>query len=337
LEVTVDGRPLSSIQDYGNLFDVMQVNTFSYDLNQKRNILQNAIVSAVPTADTTNKEFMIVNWLGFLGSCQPNYFHTGLVGNIQVKITLAGNECLILPATASTSESVGYTLSNISYTVDVISINDGIYMPTLQKWLADGKSFSASYKTYQYFQGNSSDYSNTTNFNPSTSSLDRIIVFFTESSAPSGSSLGSYNATTGDNYYFTKTGGSSIYDWQFNIGGNLYPNYRPTGQGQTYFALQKALTSQYDLVGGVDYDNSAPTLSVFANFWSCAVQLDHGSDGGERYRSGLNFNGNYLGCYFNSNKISTASAPNGNVICHVHCETTCVMTIEAGKQFVVSY
>ncbi len=157
------------------------------------------------------------------------------------------------------------------------------------------------------------------------------------SSFPTGSSLGSFNATTGDNYYFTKTGGSSIYDWQFNIGGNLYPNYRPTGQGQTFFVLQKALTSQYDLVGGVDYDNSAPTLSVFANFWSCAVQLDHGSDGGERYRSGLNFNGNYLGCYFNSNKISTAAAPNGNVICHVHCETTCVMTIEAGKQFVVSY
>ncbi len=87
----------------------------------------------------------------------------------------------------------------------------------------------------------------------------------------------------------------------------------------------------------MDYDNSTPTLSLFANFWTYAVQLDHGSDGGEQSRSGLDFSGNYLGCYFNSTPITGASTPNGSVLCRVPYETTCVMTIGAGKQFVVSF
>jgi hypothetical protein len=342
VDVTVDNKPLSSVRDYNGLFNTLQSLTFSQDINSKRTVLQNgAAVSAVPAAASGGQtgEFAISSWLGFLGSCQPSMFDTRLVGTVQVRITLAGPEALVLPAVPSTTSQPGFTLTNVYYTIDCISINDGIYRESIDKWLADGQVFAISYKSFNFWPATSSSYNITGNFNISTHSLDRIIAWITDSAATN-----QLVPATGTNGYFTHTGGNLIVDWQFNIGGPTYPNFRVPNGGATFVQLQKALGHLQDMVGGIDFvmSNANPptnvpsTLTKFqTNFWTCAVQLDHGSDP-DRFRSGLNTAGNSQGAYF-STTSAAGTAPVGSALAHIHCETTCIMYIGMNKQVVVEY
>ena len=71
---------------------------------------------------------IIDTWLGFLGSAKPNFIDTSLLGNVRITITLErGTELLCGGAAGLASDVRTYIIDQQNFSIDVISISDGIY------------------------------------------------------------------------------------------------------------------------------------------------------------------------------------------------------------------
>jgi hypothetical protein len=67
---------------------------------------------------------VIDTWLGFLGSAKPNFVDTSLLGNVRITITLSSGD--IVGGDADANSSV-YEVDKQHFSVDVVSISDGVY------------------------------------------------------------------------------------------------------------------------------------------------------------------------------------------------------------------
>jgi hypothetical protein len=77
----------------------------------------------IPGANMTGRQFVIQNWLGFLGSVSPHVMDTSLMGNVRLHITLTTLQILVANAAMT---GAAFALSNIFFSVDTIDINDGM-------------------------------------------------------------------------------------------------------------------------------------------------------------------------------------------------------------------
>ena len=131
MEVEINGQLISpGCAYYGQLFQTITDTTFGEDVTNRRSLLQNSL--NVTTAPLVNQgtalapiPFTIVNWLNFLGSACPSVLDTNLLGNVRLRITLASANVLVSSTVAVTGAN--YNLTNMFFSVDCISLDDGVY------------------------------------------------------------------------------------------------------------------------------------------------------------------------------------------------------------------
>jgi hypothetical protein len=262
---------------------------------------------------------------------------------------MASNSVLIAQGAAT---AYSYTLSNIYFTCDTASIDDGQFNEIHQMYLAQGGVYEYVFRQWLSFSSVPTSLSQTTNFSLAAQSLNRVLATFVlGGTAGLGSTADYYDPITYNSPYFTRfavgsltiNGGSTpttfnLTNWQFNIAGVYHPTY----QADPYSAFALDMNSMHlsqDTLGGVTPymvpANTALSATVnpwtyFAqNFWVAMVELEEGTD--NSYISGLDTRGNVSQGWFTTT-AATGTGAIASPTCLVFCEVTSSLLVGAGRQ-----
>jgi hypothetical protein len=236
LEIECNGQIIAGgLAGYNHLWNSIVDTTFGQDVLNRRKILQNGADATIPGANTTGRQFVIQNWLGFLGSVSPNIIDTSLMGNVRLRITLTTPQILVGSAAMTVP---GFSLSNIFFSVDTIDINDGMFHAIHDQFLAGGGVYEMPFNNYFSFSS-TGGLSQTTKFSLSSQSLNRVWATFVPGAAFAINTVNGVTGTTGcyqdpvslTSPYFSRIcGGSSGQIVSYGNGTNSTPvTYTTTG------------------------------------------------------------------------------------------------------------
>ena len=197
LDIYVNGQNVQHIARYNQLYNLLQDWKVGYNEKVKK-LGSNNDPSVLFTMDNTgvitkkntyadltdvayntfDQDYVIDDWVGFLGSSQPSIIDTNLFGSIEIQMRLApADVCWV--ATAGTA---GYAISNVYGYIDKLDFKDSRYYAIQESMLNGGGSLSIPYKNYRSYVGSELATTKTTTlrFTESTNSLDKIIFTYFE-------------------------------------------------------------------------------------------------------------------------------------------------------------
>ena len=151
VRVNINGQTISggSNNEYGVLYNIgsrLQQNAHHIKM---LSLCHSGNDVATPTANMTSKQLVIDDWIGFMSSL-PHYFHTGIVGECIIEIVLNQNNCL--PASAASVACV-LALSNIYFTMQVLTFDNDLYSKILETKLMNGETLEIAYTdAYSFFK-----------------------------------------------------------------------------------------------------------------------------------------------------------------------------------------
>lgn len=349
IEVEVNGQLISpGCANYAQLWQIISDTTMGEDCTNRRAVLQKSLNVAAALGNSvteTNTPYVIVNWLGFLGSAQPTVLDTNLLGNVRIRITLSPSSVLITGgAVAPTSQN--FTLSRMFYSVDCISIDDGMYYSLHDQFLGKGGIYEIPFNNfYSFSQSVTATGDGSVKFSLSTQSLNQLWATFAHHSATNCNTLDTadvtFGSTTGigSSRYFLRSA-CGISGYQFNVNNQYVPNYRPN-RDLAYALLMNAYGLSQDTLGGVNKNLGAGTTAL-ANwrdrYWVASVALDHTVASDERFISGLNTLGNVAQMFFEYSSLASVTnnfagaAVSANPTALVFAQTTAVLQVSLGRQ-----
>lgn len=364
VEIEVNGQLISpGCNNYSHLFQILADTTMGEDCTNRRGLLQNGLNVNVPPdngGNQTNVPFTICNWLGFLGSAQPSVLDTNLLGNVRIRITLAPTSVLVSSANAATGTN--YSLGNMFFSVDCISIDDGVYYALHDQFLSKGGVYEIPFNNFFSFsQPITASGDGAVKFSLSTQSLNHLWATFAYGGAapqvadvpgfsfiplsnlpvpvPTGSATGA-----GTSRYFLRSSLGSNLTYQFNINNQYIPNYRPNAN-LAYQLMMNSYNLSQDTLGGVN--KNIGSLDLWRRkYWVASCALDHPTASDERYISGVNTLGNVASGFFeyqNANLTNhqlahignggvTASNLSDNATALIFAQTSPVLQVAAGRQ-----
>jgi hypothetical protein len=136
LEVYLNGVQVSSgANEYNTIARMVKIGKGSNDRNGSYGTLtSNAFIVAGAATVNQTANLCISEWNGFLNDLSTRFLPTSLMGQLQVRITLASN-AVIVPALstgaiatslttnqATNAANMTYTVSNIRFSIDAISV-----------------------------------------------------------------------------------------------------------------------------------------------------------------------------------------------------------------------
>ncbi|PNH09167.1 hypothetical protein TSOC_004216 [Tetrabaena socialis] len=353
LEVEINGQLIGSgCSMYNQLWSIIADTTLGEDVTNRRKVLQGSSdIVAAPTANITNQQFAIQNWLGFLGSCKPSILDTSILGNVRLRLTLAGPQILAMSAAGA---GAGYTLSDIFFSIDTISIDDGLFYQMHQNFLQAGNLYEIPFNSFYSFTS-TGGMSQSCKFSLSTQSLNRCWGCFITganyplSAAPTtGAFLDPITLTAP---YFTRLGNAgtvaygtatnntpvtyALQSYQFNVKGVYSPNWRPD-TNQAYALLMNSYNLSQDTLGGGN--KLLDSLSKWnSGFWVCCQEFEHGSDD---YISGIDTRGSVASCFWQCQGSITVGGnvgtgginPGSSLTALIFVQTTSILRVGAGRQ-----
>jgi hypothetical protein len=165
LEVYLNGVQVSSGQnEYNSMARLIKIGKGSNDRNGSYGQLtSNSFITADTKAQVAN--LCVSEWNGFLNDLSTRFLPTSLMGQIQVRITLANNAVLvpaiasgpnaIIPATltanqATNAASMTYSINNIRFSIDAISVCPA-YNEMLSQQLSREGLLKLNFKEYYTF------------------------------------------------------------------------------------------------------------------------------------------------------------------------------------------
>jgi hypothetical protein len=357
IEVEINGNIVSTGCSFLNhLYQILYDTQCGSDAKNRRSILQNGADGVIPSADVKDVQYCIQTFPGFIDSLSPGVLDTSLVGNCRMRITLANSQCLISTAA---NTSANYTLSNIFFSVDVISIDDGMFRQIHDKFLSSGGVYEYHFNNYLSFTSTGSSLSQSVKFSLSTQSLNRLWGTFVPGQRYA---IKTINGVDGGNHffdpvsksssYFTRIGGGTdgsiitwgsgagtavtytMNNWQFNCNGTYCPNWTPSAEQA--FGL---LMANYGMDSSTG-EGCTPALNSMgawlSSMWCSSARFDHGTDGTSLI-AGMNTLGNQSGGYWScQGQISGAGAGAPSTIMGlVFAQITSSLTVGAGRQCVL--
>ena len=169
LAVEVNGQTLVNLTNYNVLYHALLCMTATEDYQRQRMVAQSNTRSgqASGTCQASDnaaqiREHVVDTWVGFLGSAKPNFIDTSLLGNVRITITLANTD-IIGGDTAANDRN--FTINEQHFSVDVVSISDGVYDAMVDQMLASGAPIEIPFKNYFSFTSNHDSMEQTTAFN----------------------------------------------------------------------------------------------------------------------------------------------------------------------------
>ena len=320
LAVEVNGQTLVNLTNYNVLFHALLYMSATDDYQLQRKVAQantqtgsaggscQRLVSnnAGGNAATTTRQHVIDSWVGFLGSAKPNFIDTSLLGNVRITITLAGSD-MVGGDTAGASNS--YQLSDQYFSVDVVSIADGVYDAMVDQMLASGAPIEIPFKNYFSFSSSqNTDMSQTTAFNVASQSIDRLwavprATTYNNRDAGRVATSPAHPIVANNVPYFNFAACNGS-DFHFKVNNTMYPQWTSKNPQDWWQHTKLAIGDQSNMLAG-----AFPTaLSHYLdNFFVYACQLEHRTDGDERFVSGIDTRGAAAQCYFISSQSTTAA------------------------------
>eukprot|EP01050_Picozoa_sp_SAG11_P015337 SAG11_NODE_1978_length_3972_cov_45.154144_4_plen_436_part_00 len=328
LAVEVNGQTLVNLTNYNDLFHLLLNMTATEDHQRQRMVAQSnvaATAAATPTSNGTTQALVAADagaastrrhtvdtWLGFLGSAKPNFIDTSLLGNVRISITLAPGD-ILGGSTANANNNRTYAVSDQAFSIDVISIGDGIYDSMVDQMLASGRPIEIPFKNYFCYTNLVANMGQTTLFNVASQSIDRLWGTARLQTYSSGNldqeAVGSVPdralsvIKTTPNYFTFK--GDTGRHYQFQVNNTLYPNWQLNTADKLFQHTKLAIGDQGNMLSG-----SVPISAkmYMENFFAFAVSLEHHTDSDERFLSGIDTRGSSANCYFKSDDNGGAAS-----------------------------
>lgn len=330
LEVYLNGVQVSSGQnEYNSMSRLLKIGKGSNDRNSSYGQLTaNAFITADLNQQVAN--LCVSEWDGFLNEVSTRFLPTSLMGQIQVRITLAPNAVLVpcvvsggnavIPTTTMTAGQItnaatmSYSVSNIRFSVDSISVCPA-YNEMLSQQLAREGLLKLNYKEYYTFLA-ANILSN--RFALASTSIDSIYGSLRNSTYNANGQVATqvYSANSGG--YVCNYLSFQCFDPDTNIS-------TPVSNLQTQFSINNVLMPQYleyiedaacdvgfvwDKVGRGAMGIIPTTRENFKKgFFEVPLLLNHPSGMGLSVRSGYNSRGVNSTMIWNLYNIPSATLP----------------------------
>ena len=314
LAVEVNGQTLVNLTNYNVLYHALLYMTATEDYQLQRLVAQaNSADGTAPGTSITaanvavTRQHVIDSWVGFLGSAKPNFLDTSLLGNVRISITLAGADII-----TGTNGAINraYSIADQHFSIDTVMIGDGLYDAMVNQMLASGAPIEVPFKNYFSFTSQNAGMDQTTSFAVASQSIDRMWAIarpanYSDPAQQNVATLPAHDvvAENARPFNFQSCNGS---EFQFKVNSTPYPNWT-TSKAQDWWQHTKlAVGDQGNMLAGAfpwalsQYEN---------NFFVYACQLEHRSDGDERFMSGIDTRGSAAQCFFTSKQSALAADP----------------------------
>lgn len=276
----------------------------------------------------TNLPIVFNSFLGFLSAKCP-IIDTSILGQVRVLVKLAPASVLLVGGTVAPT-AFNYSLSSIFSTVDVISMNDGMYYDMIQQRLAQAP-LEIMYDKYYVFQNGLTAPAQSTRWAVSSQSVDWVMgTFFDTTSRGATSTDLDTQANTSKTF---KRNGIDIYESVFTFNGIQYPNYVPqVPEGTVLVNTLQNLNVIQDLIGGCD-----PAMNDFArwrsSFFAHVHRFNHlpSGDDDNRLISGINSMGQNAQGEWRTTATTNPAPTGAQFYPQVWVKTTATLEIGAGR------
>lgn len=286
---------------YYNLKRNLEVSSDKYMTDDK--VLNQSIIEQIDAADAyavsnhgQKKDLVLNNFLGVTEG-HPCYLDLQLVPEIFLSLQITDNSVLpvqyqgttlgtVSPAVVNpnfTGTQCQFTMENIFFTIQVISIGSGLYSALTDKILSERGSIDFPFKQYQLFSQTDSSAGNSIRGSVSTMSLNRVYGFQRNAATVAagadyepyftqqppipcdGSTTYAFNQAS-DNFI-----SKGIATWQFLINNSPYNLYKAT----TIDAFNHVVCGD-DRTYSKDRGGLVSSQSMWKNnCWCAPVQLNH--------------------------------------------------------------
>ena len=361
LEVYLNGVQVSSGQnEYNSMCRLVKIGKGSNDRNSSFGQLSaNSFIVPPGAAANQTANLCISEWNGFLNDVSTRFVPTSLMGQIQVRITLAPNAVLVpinsagavattLTANAyANAQTMSYTINSIRFSIDAISVCPA-YNEMLSQQLAREGLLKLNYKEYYTFLASNIL---TNRFALSSSSIDEMWGSLRPSTYNQAGQLAlSVPQTNGGGYVCNYLAFKS-YDPDTNV-------YTPTSNLQYQWSLNNVLSPQYlayveDAMAEVPYvwdkvgqgaQGIIPTTraNFKTGFFQVPLRLNHPTGMGFNVRSGYNSRGVNSTMLFNIYGVSPTSTTGGGTTTSdwnniVVVGTTAQLKIGLGRSLAIDF
>lgn len=246
VEVYVNGVQVMSCNEYNSIYRLLKIQRGNPEKDQSIDrLLQNGHINTDNSSDV--KDVMVVDWLGFLGETSTRFLPTDLLGQIQVRLTLAGNEVLVpkqdgvdvgaafTGTGATVAQGISYNLSDMFFTIDSITVDPAYNM--LMRDALQNKDLELNYK--EYYNTTSDHGTNgafVARFSVASQSVDKIYATIrnTNYQDVGAQAYELPSAAMGDRYvanYFRFRNfrdPTKKFEWQFSLNNVKHPQYYAT-------------------------------------------------------------------------------------------------------------
>ena len=357
IELLCAGSPIDQGALQYNTIKRLQNNVFhkldkrDSDMRVINNSYPPDISAATVPATPTN--FCIDEWLGFLGTAEPSFLESGLVGMMSLRIYLADTSVLRLSAAKASGQVLSYELSDIYATMESVSIADGVYDISLAQNIEKQGYLEMVYQSYYSFTDAQTSAANglasSSRFSVASQSINLLMGTVRSTDDTSGAVVTSYNTGTQEEitkggpplgvlkvapyFNFFSRGCGSL---GFIVNNSRYPNYNCSPAD--WFHIMGVAKNE---TGGDSNDRGGLTTAASEwtenNFVACA-RLCHSGDlvpgGNGRRISGFNSMGTSALLNFQSLPAGTGSTPApvvGSVEVFVVAQCSSSLRIGAGR------
>ena len=361
LEVYVNGVSVQQgASEYNTVAQILRNAQSNID---KENSTDRSLSHSYITSDDAvdDETVCISEWVGFLGENSTRYLNTGLLGQIQIRLTLAPTSVLCpkqvavtigdaFTGTGATSAlTISYSTSNMYFTVDTVSLSP-MYNANLRKRLEMG-GLALNYKEYYTFSldGISAGASvgASTRFSLSSGCIDRLYGIYRDANYATAGVQGfalpnavSVSAFTSNALRFRSYSGQTkkagVARWNYSINNVKYPQFQ---------------ASWVDALAGVAYaqnkvgaDNSGSLITSSQSFNDGVFQfpllLCLPTAKGVSVCSGYNSRGINSTMVFQASGLNipvAGGANSGSVSSFIVAETTASLRIEVGRDLAVMF
>ena len=249
----------------------------------------------------------ISDWLAFF-KAQPNWVQLQMLGEVEIRLTLAGNDVLAVPPGLGLTSRPDYSLSNIFFTVRTCSFDNNFYDDILSEKLSSGGEIELPYNNYYNINQVQSAGSSSTRFSVNTQCLNKVISVNRPSyyntltgamiHAPCGYGAradggfglihkGSFFQTTSGIEPFSSSVLSNVNQWQYQINNAFVPNVKidPSYAFYNHLEAWNLHNSWSDAV-----ISGAPNVFLLSNY-QMAIALDFMDSSIPRLCSGVDTRG----------------------------------------------
>ena len=165
MSVFINGQQVQqAAPEYHSICQALRLSDGSLDReNSVDKLCTHSYITGGAITASDDIQMVVQDWKGFMGETSTRYLNTGLIGDVQVRLVLSGNDCLVPCLDGATAgqplatadarnaaAGISYSTSDMYFSIASVSL-DGDYDDALRERLASG-GLEVQYKEHYAFE-----------------------------------------------------------------------------------------------------------------------------------------------------------------------------------------